>query len=242
MGHAVRFIHTADWQIGLRAHFIPGDAGAVVRDARLRTLQRIGTLAREFKAEFVLVAGDVFENHGLRPDTVRRALDTMREIPVPVYLLPGNHDPLTPEALYCSDRWRRECPKNVRVLDSRNPVIVEGKKVALLPCPLFDRHELGDVTEHLTPELGPQDHVRIGVAHGGIKEILERFSDEDGEVHNAIPCDRAARARLDYLALGDWHGSWPERGTASGSCASATRGSTRALVKTNGGASRPRGG
>ncbi|MDI1435817.1 metallophosphoesterase family protein [Polyangium sorediatum] len=201
----VRFIHTADWQLGLRAHFIPGDAGAVVRNARLETVQKIGTIAREFKADFVVVAGDVFEHHGLKPDTIRRSLDKMRDIPAQVLLLPGNHDPLTPEALYRTALWKKECPPNVRVLDSRAPMILrEG--VALLPCPLFERHELGDVTEHLTAEYGPQDHVRIGVAHGGIKEFLAALVDDEETIHNAIPKDLAGRARLDYLALGDWHG------------------------------------
>ncbi len=206
MSAAVRFIHTADWQLGLRAHFIPGENGAAVREARLRSVQKIGALAREIKADFVVVAGDVFEHHGLRPDTVRRALDKMGEIPAPVYLLPGNHDPLTPEALYRSDRWTRECPKNVRVLGSTAPVIVK-EGVAILPCPLMERHTLGDVTEHLSPDFGPRDHLRIGVAHGGIKEFLERVSEHDDEpMHNLIPVDLAERAGLDYLALGDWHG------------------------------------
>ena len=48
--------------------------------------------------------------------------------------------------------------------------------------------------------------MRIGVAHGGIKEFLERVAGDGERVHNAIPADRASRARLDYLALGDWHG------------------------------------
>jgi hypothetical protein len=91
------------------------------------------------------------------------------------------------------------------VLGSQEPVIVrEG--VALLGCPLRERHTLGDTTEHLTPDLGPSDHVRIGVAHGGIKELLARLVSDEEALHNVIPQDRAARARLDYLALGDWHG------------------------------------
>ncbi|HRI67709.1 MAG TPA: DNA repair exonuclease [Polyangium sp.] len=201
----VRFIHTADWQLGLRAHFIPGDAGAVVRDARLKTVQKIGNIAREFKADFVVVAGDVFEHHGLKPETIRRSFDKLREIPAQVLLLPGNHDPLTPEALYRTALWKKECPRNVHVLDSRDPMLVrEG--VAVLPCPLFERHDFGDVTEHLTADYGPQDHVRIGVAHGGIKEFLMGLVDDGDEIHNAIPKDLAGRAKLDYLALGDWHG------------------------------------
>jgi DNA repair exonuclease SbcCD nuclease subunit len=202
---SVRFLHTSDWQLGFRASFIPGDAGAVVRDARFATIRRIGGVARETCCEFVVVAGDVFEHHGLRPETLRRAFDAMGDIGVPVYLLPGNHDPFTSDALYVGNLWRRECPANVRVLGSQEPVVVrEG--VVLLPCPLFERHTLGDATEHLTPELGPSGHVRIGVAHGGIREFLERLAGPDEAVQNAIPVDRATRARLDYLALGDWHG------------------------------------
>lgn len=205
MSRSVRFIHTADWQLGYRADFIPGDAGVLVRNERFRTLHRIGALARETNAEFVVVAGDVFEDHSLRPSTQHAAFEAMAQIPVPIYLLPGNHDPLSPDAIYRSALWQRECPRHVHVLDSREPVIVrEG--VALLGCPLLERRTLGDVTEHLTPELGPSDHVRIGVAHGGIKAFLERVAGNEEPVHNAIPADRATRARLDYLALGDWHG------------------------------------
>jgi len=204
MAPSIRFLHTADWQLGLSAGHIPGDAGAIVRRERMQTLRRIGAVARETKAELIVVAGDVFEHHGLRPATLRGFFEAMEQIAVPIYLLPGNHDPLSSDALYLSDLWRRECPRHVHVLGSREPVIVrEG--VALLGCPLLERNTLGDATAHLTPEFGPSGHVRIGVAHGGIKEFLERLSG-DKPLYNAILADRAARARLDYLALGDWHG------------------------------------
>jgi DNA repair exonuclease SbcCD nuclease subunit len=44
--------------------------------------------------------------------------------------------------------------------------------------------------------------MRIGLAHGAI----QRFS-EDADASDVIAPDRARRAGLDYLALGDWHGS-----------------------------------
>lgn len=201
----IRFLHTADWQLGLRVNFIPGDAGALVRNERFATLRRIGAVARETEAEFVVVAGDVFEHHGVRPNTLRQTFDVMRDMRVPIYLLPGNHDPITPDALYRGDLWSRECPGNVHVLGSRDPIVIrEG--VVLLPCPLIERHTLGDTTEHLTSDFGPGGHVRIGVAHGGILEILQGMVGPDEPVEGAIPVDRAARGGLDYLALGDWHG------------------------------------
>jgi DNA repair exonuclease SbcCD nuclease subunit len=205
MPPSIRFLHTADWQLGLRVSFIPGDAGAVVRNERFATIRRIASVVRTTQSELVVVAGDVFEHHGLRPETLRRSFDAMSEIPVPVYLLPGNHDPLTEDALYRSEIWQRECPRNVQVLASQDPVVVRPG-VMLFGCPLLERHTLGDTTEHLALSPADPEHVRIGVAHGGIKEFLERMIGLDEPINNAIPMDRAARSGLDYLALGDWHG------------------------------------
>lgn len=224
----IRFIHTADWQIGLRVRYIPGDAGALVRDARLQTLERIGKLAHERAVDFVVVAGDVFEHHGLRPATLRKTFDVLADWPCPVYLLPGNHDPLTADSLYLSEVWR-SAPANVFVLADTDPVVVPlsaarlealqangrpAPTVALLPCPLRERHTLDDTTEHLVPEFGPPrapddahpgGAFRIGVAHGGIYALLGSAFEADAELNNEIPLEAAERGGLDYLALGDWH-------------------------------------
>jgi DNA repair exonuclease SbcCD nuclease subunit len=198
----LRFIHTADWQLGLRVAFIPGDAGALVRAARLETVRKIGRTAGECDAAFVVVAGDVFEHHALRADTVRKTFDAMRGYPCPVYLLPGNHDPLTPDSLYLSPLWEREAPPNVHVLASRDPVEVrEG--VWLFPCPLMERHTIDDPTDHLERDFGPQGVFRIGVAHGGIREILSKMEGGDEQLTNAVSIEAADRGGLDYLALGD---------------------------------------
>jgi DNA repair exonuclease SbcCD nuclease subunit len=200
----VRFIHTADWQLGLRVRYMPVEDGAIVRDARLRALRNIARLAETQAASFVVVAGDVFEHHGLKPATLEKTFDALRAFPCPVYLLPGNHDPLTPDSLYKSSRWTRGAPDNVHVLGNQEPVQVEG--AWLLPCPLLERHTFSDPTDHLTPDFGPQGVIRLGVAHGGIREILEGMAAEIGvELANALRVDAAQAGQLDYLALGDWH-------------------------------------
>jgi DNA repair exonuclease SbcCD nuclease subunit len=94
----------------------------------------------------------------------------------------------------------------VRVLGTAEEIVRD--EVALLPCPLRERHAL-DVTDHLTERFGPSDRIRVGIAHGGIKEILQSMAgDRDEEIHNTVPIDLAHTARLDYLALGDWHGTF----------------------------------
>jgi hypothetical protein len=58
----------------------------------------------------------VFEHHGLWPNPVPWSFDAMSEIPVPVYVFPGRHDPLPGEALSRSEIWQRECRRNVSPL------------------------------------------------------------------------------------------------------------------------------
>lgn len=202
MDLGTRFVHTADWQIGLRAAHIPGDDGAAIRNARFEVVERIAGVAKDADADFVVVAGDVFEHHGLRRESLQRTFEALRTFRCPVFLLPGNHDPFTPDALYRTEWWERECPDTVRVLGRREPLDVG--RATLLPSPLLERHTQ-DPTAWLTDRVGPRDRVRVGVAHGAVKEFLAGKVAPD-EIHNDIPLGLADRARLDYLALGDWHG------------------------------------
>ena len=71
----VRFIHTADWQLGMTRHFLEGEAQSRFSQARLDAILRIGDLARERRAEFVVVAGDVFETTQVSRQTGLRACE-----------------------------------------------------------------------------------------------------------------------------------------------------------------------
>ena len=90
----MKFLHTADWQLGMTRHFLGADAQARYSAARRDAVSALGALARETGAEFVVVAGDVFDANQLAPTVVSQSLEAIRAIGVPVYLLPGNHDPL----------------------------------------------------------------------------------------------------------------------------------------------------
>src|SRR5690606_4390268 len=76
----------------------------------------------------------------------------------------------------------------------------------LLPCPLEERHTVRDPTDWLTDDTGRdvlEDAIRIGIAHGSVTGFE---SDDDATTPNLIDPSIAERARLDYLARGDWHG------------------------------------
>ena len=113
----MKFLHTADWQLGMTRHFLDTEAQSRYSAARRDAVAALGRLARETGAEFVVVAGDVFDANQLAPKVVSQALEAMRAIEVPVYLLPGNHDPLDASSVYTSKLFVDECPDNVTVLD-----------------------------------------------------------------------------------------------------------------------------
>ena len=83
----MRFIHTADWQLGMTRHFLNGDAQPRYSAARRDAVSALGALAAETGAEFVVVAGDVFEHNQLDPRVVSQSLEAMRSIGIPIYLL-----------------------------------------------------------------------------------------------------------------------------------------------------------
>ena len=113
----MRFVHTADWQLGMTRHFLAGEAQPRYSAARRDAVAGLGSLAADASAEFVVVAGDVFEHNQLAPQVISQSLEAMRAIGIAVYLLPGNHDPLDASSVYTSALFKAECPANVTVLD-----------------------------------------------------------------------------------------------------------------------------
>src|SRR4051812_42543560 len=88
---AMRLLHSADWQIGARFRQF-GAQAARLREARVRTLQRVLELAAERRADALLIAGDLFEDHQIEPAAVAEVFELFVTHPaVPIFILPGNH-------------------------------------------------------------------------------------------------------------------------------------------------------
>ena len=199
---AFRFIHTADWQIGKVFRFVDGAEMGGLQLARLEAITRIGKLAEEHHARHVLVAGDVYDHATPSPHTRNQVLERMRAHPsVQWHLLPGNHDPYQPNGLW--DQLRtRGLPDNVHAHTESACAIIEQDVAVLLPAPLHHRRTLDDPTEWMDNHPSAPDLIRIGLAHGAV----HGFDTDEEQRANPIDRTRPQLARLDYLALGDWHG------------------------------------
>ncbi len=194
-----RFLHTADLQIGKGFGQFPNDVAGELRAERLKTLKRIASLARDRSVDAVLIAGDCFDN-AVADETLRRLKVALEPFEGTWVLLPGNHDPAIAESPWSRLR-RLFLPANVIIADEPTPIAI-GSDAVVLPAPLRRRRDLADLTEWFDTAVTDDRLFRIGLAHGSVREFLP----ETSEAANPVVCDRAERARLDYLALGDWHG------------------------------------
>ena len=200
----VTLIHTADWQLGKQFGNVPGDAGAALRDRRIETVKEIARLAQERRADAVLVCGDVFETNAVADRTIRQALNALDSFTGDWVFIPGNHDAALADSVWSrADRIGK--PDNVHfLLRNEDPLPLKNGTLVILPAVLQRRHEADDLTAWFDHAETPAGAIRVGVAHGSVQELLPEAS----EAPNPIAADRAETAKLDYLALGDWHGTF----------------------------------
>lgn len=198
---AFTFIHTADWQIGKPFGSFPERLAGRLEDARLDAIDAVAGVARQHGASHVLVAGDVYDAPDLSEKALRQPLSRMAaHEQVRFVLLPGNHDLAVPGGVW--DRVRRiGLPDNVVLADRPAPVWL-ATSVSLLPAPLVSRATREDPTAWMAAAEIDGASMRIGLAHGAVRGF-------GSLMESAVPIgpDRALSAGLDYLALGDWHGT-----------------------------------
>jgi DNA repair exonuclease SbcCD nuclease subunit len=196
------FIHTADWQIGRQFSSFPEADAVPLAEARVEAVSRIASLAVHHAVDAVLVAGDVFELQAVSDRTIRQMFNAMKAFGGPWVLISGNHDAALAESVWTRAQRLGAVPGHVHLALASKPVLLGEQGLAVLPAPLTQRHTFDDATAWFDHADTPEGMVRVGLAHGSVQGILA----EDIDSPNPIAADRAATARLDYLALGDWHG------------------------------------
>ena len=218
----MRFIATADWQLGKQAAFLPTEARARYSQARLDAVARVGRVAEEKNADFVVVCGDVFESNQLDRQILSRTFEVLRGYTVPVYLLPGNHDPLDAASIYDSPEFLRGCPRGVQVLRESGVAetisCLDGSTVQLIAAPWFSKTPRTDLTREAVEHAGSSDDgeegtapdgggpLRLVVAHGAVRS-LSAAPDALGLVDDAFLMAQISKGAIDFVVLGDRHGT-----------------------------------
>lgn len=208
---SVRFLHTADWQLGKPFASVPDPAKRVLlQHERLRALERIARIAAENEAEFILVAGDLFDSPTPVKPVVSAAFHAIGAMRVPVIAIPGNHDFGGPGGPWDQEFIRQEMAAlapNFQILTSAEPL--ELGSAVIFPAPLFRRHNTLDPTAWIRPAVAAFENnprPRIVLAHGSVHGFSSSGDEDSAAAPNQLDLEKLDPAALDFIALGDWHG------------------------------------
>ena len=117
----LRILHTADWHLGRRFPTFSEEAQRTLSRARMEAIPRILDLGRRNQVNAILCAGDLFDDPSPSEDFWEGLAKTLRDHPgphVPIFLVPGNHDPLTSESVWAASHpFRSRLPSWVHVVD-----------------------------------------------------------------------------------------------------------------------------
>ena len=188
-------VHSSDLHLGTDDSFSDRDSLAV--------LPKVLNAARETQADIVLLAGDTFDNHRQPGELLERAAQMLRDYRDPVVILPGNHDPLTPDSVY--RRGGLGQIPNVRILglNADQSVLFPEFELEIWGRPHFDYTDMSPLANPLPRSTRWQ----LAAAHG-------HYVDEARDPNRMIGSWLIHREELvatgaDYVALGHWNQATP---------------------------------
>lgn len=203
----MKFIATSDWQLGMTAHYLSDEARPRFHQARLDAVARIGPLAAKHEAQFVAVAGDIFETNQLDRAIIQRTFDALQQIDVPVLLLPGNHDPLDAASIYDSAVFHEYQPEHVTVLRNSEPLqVLPG--VEVVGVPWYSKHPTVDQVAQVCGQMAPRptDTRRVLIAHGAVSGLAGSADITKPDLIDLPGLQHAIDSDLiDFVVLGDRH-------------------------------------
>lgn len=107
----VRFLHAADLHLDSPFEGLRSGKAAVRRKEQRMLLQRMAELVREEQLQFVLLPGDLLDSDWSFAETGEALCACFRQMAVPVFIAPGNHDWYSARSPYA----RLPLPENVRL-------------------------------------------------------------------------------------------------------------------------------
>ena len=199
---ALTILHTADWHLGKRFQSFPSEQELRLTRARLEVVGRILDLAQSRNVDAVLCAGDLFDSPTPDPEWWEGVLSELRrrKWTRPVFLLPGNHDPLTPRSLYhASHPFRAGLPSYAHVVDQDGFTYGLGDNAVVIANPCRSHAGQSDLASSLPGRQPGDGRIRIGLVHG------QTFDIEGHQTNFPIARGIAQQRGFDYLAIGDTH-------------------------------------
>ncbi|MBO4979205.1 MAG: exonuclease SbcCD subunit D [Clostridia bacterium] len=188
----IRFIHCADLHLDSPFSGLGAIGGEARREGQRELFRSLICLAKNRHADFLLIAGDLFDSGFTTSSTLKFVTDMLATLDCPVILSPGNHDPYTEGGLYATS-----FPENVKIFTSeklssfyfpKSNVCIHGYAFT------SERHEEAPLASGVS--LDPTK-INILCAHTELDVPLSPYAPIDKK--------QLAASGFDYAALGHVH-------------------------------------
>jgi DNA repair exonuclease SbcCD nuclease subunit len=186
-------VHSSDLHLGTDSAFEGQGSDPMC------ALRRVLAVAGEERADLVLLAGDTFDHNRQPAEVIEQTVRVMGAFDAPIVILPGNHDPLTPDSVYRRPEF--VTPANVSVMGL---TVNQRADFPLLGLEVWGRAHVDYADMWPLCEPCPRSmRWRLAVAHG-------HYVDEPHQPGRLLgswlirDADLSA-ADADYIALGHWN-------------------------------------
>jgi DNA repair exonuclease SbcCD nuclease subunit len=167
-----------------------GDGAAGLRD--------VLAAARALGADVVLLAGDTFDNHQVAAATIDRTGRLLADAGVPIVILPGNHDPATPDSIWVRGGLDRIQGTSIIGLTHDRAVAFPALDLEIWGNAHRDYHDMVPLRD--PPPRAARWHVALGHGHYEPPETWANPLRPSWLISDQMIADTAA----DYVALGHW--------------------------------------
>lgn len=187
----IRILHSAD--LHLDSPFAGREAAeaAALRQAQLALPAQLAAICQEEQCDLVLLSGDVFDGEATR-ESCRVLSAALKQMAVPVFISPGNHDPIAVNSPWRTYLW----PENVHIFDGMR---LEKVELPELDCMVYGAGYQGMDCPGLLEgfQAGQTRRYRIGVLHADPTQPTTPYC--------PMTREQIRHTGLTYLALGHIH-------------------------------------
>jgi DNA repair protein SbcD/Mre11 len=194
----LKLLHFADLHLDTAFAWAPPVVASKRRQAIRECLRAICRLAQEREVDVLTCGGDLYEQDRFTADTAEFVVQTFASVhPMPVLLVPGNHDWLAPASIYATGRWS----PNVHIFSNDR---LEAHELAGATIWGAAHRAPANTDDFLHDFHASADGLNIGLFHASERSGLP-LQPAGKEPHAAFSAYEIRAAGLDHALLGHYH-------------------------------------
>lgn len=187
----IKILHSADWHLDSPLGLKDTNQARKLKEELAKIPQKLAALCKEQHCDLVLLSGDLLDG-AASAATVASLKQALRDMEVPVFITPGNHD-----FVGANSPWANEVfPENVHIFKKS---VMESVALPELDCRVYGAGFSSMDCEGLLQGFVAEQEERyaIGILHGDPTQVHSPYC--------PITTKQVEDSRLDYLALGHIH-------------------------------------